>query len=211
MELKSREGLHIAGKIKINTYKAGMVDLAAPLLEQIKLYRHLLQAETSDNQKDYFRTTIDGLKRSVEAIKAAYFLRTAIETKNLVMDSPGFGLDLIIQRLVGINTYSLNLAWIELGTGTATPTVNDTGLATPAVRIALSFQEDFGATDAIVQAFITDANLPNATYSEVGSFVDGTSTIGTGQIFNHALISPAYSKVSGQDTTIEIDFSIMNS
>jgi hypothetical protein len=44
----------------------------------------------------------------------------------------------------------------------------------------------------------------------VGSFVDGSSTIGSGQIFNHALISPTYTKVSGQDTTIEIDINIVN-
>ena len=104
-----------------------------------------------------------------------------------------------------------NILWIELGTGTTPPTVNDTGLTAPAVRAGVSFQEDFGATDAIVQAFISDANLPNGSYSEMGSFIDGTSMIGTGQIFNHAVSSPAYSKVSGQDTTIELDITIVNS
>jgi hypothetical protein len=32
-----------------------------------------------------------------------------------IMDSPNYGLDLIIQRLVGINTYSGNMLWIEIG------------------------------------------------------------------------------------------------
>jgi hypothetical protein len=95
--------------------------------------------------------------------------------------------------------------------GSTTPNVNDTALTTPSVRAAVNFQEDFGTTDAIVQAYITDANLPNAVYQEVGSFVDGSSSIGTGQIFNHALLSPTYNKVSGQDTTIQIDITVSNS
>jgi hypothetical protein len=89
--------------------------------------------------------------------------------------------------------------------------VNDTGLTTPSIRIPVSFQEDYGATEAILQAYVTDANLANGTYNEVGSFVDGSSSIGSGQLFNHALISPAYTKVAGQDTTVEIDFTIVNS
>jgi hypothetical protein len=111
------------------------------------------------------------------------------------MDSPNYELDLVIQRLVGINTYSLNILWIEIGTGSTTPTVNDTGLTTPTARAAVNFQEDYGTTDAIVQAYITDANLANATYQEVGGFIDGTASIGSGQIFNHALLSPSYVKV----------------
>jgi hypothetical protein len=198
MEVSSRSGIQATGKIKIKTYRAGMVKAVTPLLRERKsLRKRGMSPEVVD--------------RAIAAIKEAYFIRTAVESRNLVMDSPNYGLDLIIQRLVGNNTYSLNLLWIEIGTGTTAPTVNDTGLTTPSVRAAVSFQEDYGATDAIVQAYITDANLPNGTYGEVGSFVDGTSTIGTGQLFNHALISPTYTKVSGEDTTIEIDINLTNS
>jgi hypothetical protein len=204
MAVKTKEGLRIAGKVTINCYRAGMVDIAMPLLDELRRLRALPDSV-------HKRDSIASLKTALLDLKAAYFIRTAVECPNLVMDSPGYGLDLIIQRLVGINTYSLNLAYIEIGTGTTAPTVNDTALTSPSVRAAVSFQEDYGATDAIVQAYITDANLANATYGEVGSFVDGSATIGTGQLFNHALISPTYTKVSGQDTTIEIDFTIVNS
>ncbi|HLH93550.1 MAG TPA: hypothetical protein VKW08_00385 [Xanthobacteraceae bacterium] len=196
--MKLTNGLRVSGKITIATYRAGMIAAIAPLLRDRSTYRRL-GANTSEFDEE------------IADIKRAHFIRTAVECSNLVMDSPNYGLDLIIQRLVGNNTYSLNLLWIEIGTGTTAPTVNDTSLTTPSVRAAVSFQEDYGATDAIVQAYITDANLPNATYGEVGSFVDGTSTIGTGQLFNHALISPTYTKVSGEDTTIEIDINLTNS
>jgi hypothetical protein len=199
-----RDGLHISGKIKIETFKAGMVDAIAPYLQQLPWLRQL-----PDSSEKSIR--ISALKDTIRHIKASYFIRTAVECPNLIMDSPNYGLDLIIQRLVGINTYTGNILWIEIGTGSTTPTVNDTGLTTPSVRAAVNFQEDYGTTDAIVQCYITDANLANATYTEVGGFVDGTSTIGTGQIFNHALLSPTYSKISGQDTTIQIDINVSNS
>lgn len=211
-EVQSRDTIRISGKVKIDTFRAGMVERVAPLLEELKTFRQVHAAKKYDPDfQAHVDSKILGLKTQIERIKSEYFIRTAAKNSNLVMDSVNYGLDLIIQRLVGINTYSLNLQWIEIGTGTTTPTVNDTALTTPSVRAAISLQEDYGATDAIIQAYITDANLPNATYAEVGSFVDGTSTIGTGQLFNHALISPTYAKVSGQDTTIEIDFNIVNS
>jgi hypothetical protein len=201
--LTTRDGLRLSGKIKIDTYRAGMVDLARPLLDELRELRKLRNYASS------FR--VGQIKQILANIKAAHFIATAVGCPNLIMDSPNYGLDLIIQRLVGINTYSLNILWIELGTGSTAPTVNDTGLTTPSVRAAVNFQEDYATTDAIVQAYITDANLPNATYQEVGGFVDGTASIGSGQIFNHSLLSPTYTKIAGQDTTIQIDVSVSNS
>jgi hypothetical protein len=204
MQVSIREGLRIAGKVKIDTYRAGMVDRVTPYLDELRLYKNAPRTAPIVER-------IRELRKIVQEVKDHYFIRTAAEMHNLVMDSPNYGLDMIIQRLVGINTYSLNILFIEIGTGSTTPTVNDTALTTPTARLVVSFQEDYATTDAIVQAFVTDASLPNGTYNEVGSFVDGTSTIGTGQLFNHALITPAYTKVSGQDTTIEVDFTLVNS
>jgi hypothetical protein len=201
--MKVGEGLKITGKVTIDTFRAGMVELATPLLNELRRLRRL------PNYKASFRAA--QIKEGLRQIKEAYFILRASQSPNLIMDSPNYGLDLVIQRLVGINTYTLNLAWIEIGTGSTTPTVNDTALTTPSVRAAVNFQEDFATTDAIVQCYITDANLPNATYQEVGSFVDGSASIGSGQIFNHALLSPTYTKVSGQDTTIQIDITVSNS
>ena len=127
------------------------------------------------------------------------------------MDSPNYGIDLIIQRLIGMNTYSLNILYGEIGTGSTTPTLADTALTTPTNRAAVGFQQDYGSTDAVFQFFFSNSQLANQTYNEFGTFVDGTSTIGSGQLFNHALLSPAYEKVSGQDTTIQVDFSFANS
>jgi hypothetical protein len=211
MEVKTKEGAHIAGRVTINTFRAGMVEAATPYLDLIRECRKELNGDFSPAYKAHVRERIARQKHNLDDIRAAHFIRKAVEVSNLVVDSPNYGLDLIIQRLVGNNTYSLNILWIEIGTGTTTPTVNDTALTTPSLRLPVSFQEDYGATDAIVQAYVTDGNLPNGTYNEVGSFVDGSASTGSGQMFNHALISPAFSKSSGIDVTVEINFTMVNS
>jgi hypothetical protein len=129
-----------------------------------------------------------------------------VEQKNLVMDSPNYGIDLIIQQLVGMTTYPLALSYGEIGTGSTPPTITDTALTAPTNRAYVSFQQDYGTTDAVLQFIFSDSQLANGTYYEFGVFAGGTSTIGSGQLFNHALFSTAYVKTSGQDTTVEVDF-----
>jgi len=184
--LQTKDGLKLRGKITIKTYRAGMVEAITPYLGT-----HDLEA--------------------IEKIKAEYFIATVVECPNLIMDSPNYGLDLIIQRLVGNNTYSLNILYGEIGTGSTTPTLGDTALTAPTNRAAVGFQQDYGSTDAIFQFFFSDSQLANQTYNEFGTFVDGSTTIGSGQIFNHALLSPGYAKVAGQDTTCEVDIAVANS
>ena len=192
-----RDKLHISGTITIDTYKAGMVEAITPYLEHRKLLRQ-------------FRRSTTEIDWTIRDIKAAYFIATAVKCPNLIMDSSGYGLDIIIQRLVGINTYSLNINYAELGTGSTAPTLLDTGLTAPTNRAAVGFQQDYGQTDAILQFFFADSQLANTTYPECGTFVDGTSTIGTGQIFNHALLSPTFTKTAGTDATLQADFTLAN-
>lgn len=209
--MKVGEKLGIKGKVVIRSYRAGMVEAVTPYLEELSNLKKLLWPDASETFKQHVRERIARNKQGIQTLKQTYFIRTEVVCQNLVVDSPNYGLDLVIQRLVGTNTYSLNILWIEIGTGSTAPASTDTALTTPSVRAAVSYTEDYGTTDAIVQAYITDANLSNATYQEVGSFIDGTSAIGSGQMFNHALLSPTYTKVAGQDTTIEIDFTLANS
>lgn len=195
--MKLRDALGISGKVTVNEYRTGMVEAVTPYLEQ----RQFLHQTRQDTSK---------MDRLIEDIKAAYFMRTALVCPNLVMDSSGYGLDIIIQRLVGINTHSLNITYGEIGTGQTTPALSDTALTTPTNRAAVGFQQDYGQTDAIVQFFFADSQLANQTYYEFGTFVDGTSTIGSGQLFNHALLSPTFTKTAGTDLTVQVDFTLAN-
>jgi len=209
IQLKERP-FKISGKIKIDTYRAGTHNLLAPYYTQIRALKTEMLASPV-TMRSFYERRISQLMSVIEQVQSAGFIRTAVECHNLVMDSPNYGIDLIIQRMVGMNTYSLNILYGEIGTGATAPTLTDTALTTPTNRAAVGFQQDYGSTDAVFQFFFSDSQLANETYYEFGTFVDGTTTIGTGQLFNHALFSPAYAKVAGQDTTIQVDFSFANS
>jgi len=134
--------------------------------------------------------------------------------KNLVVDALNYGLDLLVQYLVsayvGSLTYPLGIAWGEIGTGNTAPAASDTALTTPTNRATVSYAADSAYTTAVVQFFFPDSVLSNTTYYEFGTFIGGTSSIGTGQLFNHALFSSPYSKSAGTDTTCEVDFAFSN-
>ncbi|MCP6719747.1 MAG: hypothetical protein KJI72_00255 [Patescibacteria group bacterium] len=126
---------------------------------------------------------------------------------NLVVSSSDHGRNLIAQRLAGTNTYTLNITHGEIGTGTATPLNNDTALQTPTLRKAKTL-ESVSNNIVTIQFFMSDAELADGTYNEFGTFVDGSATIGTGQLFNRALFATPYIKASGEDTTVEVEFTI---
>jgi len=199
-DLKTRETVKVTGKIKIDTYRAGFADAVNPYLTQLQRFRKLQSRLDVAGQIQQLIETIDDIRKE-------YHIRTAVECPNTVMDSPNYGIDLIIQQLVGITTYTLSLNYIEIGTGNTTPTISDTALTTPTNRGTVTFQQDYGTTDAIVQTIFSDSQLANGTYYEMGTFAGGTTTIGSGQLFNHALFGTAYTKTSGQDTTVQADFS----
>lgn len=123
-------------------------------------------------------------------------------SKNLIMFGTNTGKDLILDRLGGDNTYTLNITSLGIGTGNTTPAIGDTTLTTP-VAVATS-PVVFRVSNVLsFQFFFADANLGNGTYKEVGTFVDGT------QMFNHALFGTPYVKTAGVDTTIQVDFTLV--
>lgn len=129
-------------------------------------------------------------------------------SKNMIMQSNNTGLDLIIQRLVSQNTYSLNINYGEIGTGTTPVTLTDVALQTPYARAVPTLQQDYTQQQAILQFFFPDGALANNTYNEFGTFVDGNASLGSGQIFNHVILGTPYVKVSGQDTTVQVVFTM---
>ncbi len=135
-------------------------------------------------------------------------LLAELKFRNLVVTGTGgYGRNIIARRLGSDNAYSLNVTHGEIGTGTNAPTNGDTALQTPTVRVATTLAT---ITNNIVnlQFFFSDATLPNGTYREFGTFIDGTATLGSGRLFNRALFSTAYAKASGEDTTVEVEFTI---
>jgi hypothetical protein len=138
-----------------------------------------------------------------------------IVSKNMVMDGSFTGLDLIIQWIIGqmaigqgAAAYQNGINYGEIGTGNTAPALTDTGLIAGVARTVPTLQQDFGLTQAILQFFFPDATIANATYTEFGTFVNGTATLGTGNIFNRVLFNTPYVKTSGIDTTIQVTFTM---
>jgi hypothetical protein len=100
----------------------------------------------------------------------------------------------------------LGIAWGEIGTGSTAPANTDTALTTPTNRTSVSYGADSAFNEAQIQFFFPDAALANQTYYEFGTFIGGSSTIGSGNMFNHALFGTSYVKTAGTDTTVEVDF-----
>lgn len=179
--MKHNEKLTISGTVIVRSHPAGTIDR----------YKELVKEGRND--------------KAEALIKQG---KVEVRQHNLVVDSPGYGLDLIIQRLVGTNTYSLNITHGEIGTGSTTPQSSDTALQAGVARVSTTYSADNANTTAVLQFFFTDATLPDETYYEFGTFVDGNYSLGTGRLFNHALFTEPYVKVPGQDTTVEVDFDL---
>lgn len=203
----------ITGKYIVKRYKAGAVDKAQPFFDR---------AVTLKNREAWVLFTIDKLgagwlmpyarrlqrkwlelEDKANTILQANFLGIGAETENLVVSQANHGRNLVCQRLAGLTTYTLAISHFEIGTSATAPTNSDTDLTAAVARAATSYYS-ISNNVLTLRFFLADASLANGTYREMGTFIDGTITIGTGQMWNHALFSSAYVKATGEDTTVEL-------
>ena len=168
--------------------------------------RHILREHPAGTVAHLNALIADGKKD--EALAIIKGGKVVMDRENLIMQAANYGKDIIIQRLCGVNTYSLNILWGEIGTSQTAPAITDTALGAPIARTAVALAVDNGYNTAQLQFFFPDSTLTNVTYYEAGTFVDGSSSIGSGQIFNHALFSVGYTKAAGTDITYEMDLTI---
>lgn len=158
--------------------------------------------------KNYETLKLSGRVRIITTdIKTGKIKRATEWFKNIVVSGSNTGRNLIAQRLASVNAYSLNITHADIGTGTNTPSNSDTQLQTPSTRASVTNQIVSGNA-VTIQFFFPDALLPNGTYTEFGTFVDGSTGLSSGKLFNRALFGTQYVKNSGEDTTIEVSFTI---
>lgn len=197
-----KRNIESKGTVTVRSYKAGTVDRVQNIYASIKNRdsRWLERAELKN-------------KRALELTKKIFsenFLGQMVQS-NLIMKGANTGKDLLVDWLISGYTGSnvgLGINWGAIGTGSTTPAITDTQLTTETDRVIPAFAQVVGNNEAQIQFFFTDSILANATYREFGTFVGGTATPNSGSIFNHALFGSPYVKVTGVDTTVEVDIEL---
>lgn len=194
-----KESKSIRGDVTISTYRAGTHDKAAPY---VRLYNLTSRAGLT--------LASSVTKKFIDRIYAANEIREKVHNRNLIMKAANVGMDVIIQRLLGVNTYSLNLTYGEIGTGNTAPAITDVALTTPVARAALNVavSQNIGNSQAQIQYFFPDNALTNSTYKEFGCFIDGSASLGSGQLFNHSLFVTPYTKSAGTDITVQVNITL---
>jgi hypothetical protein len=122
--------------------------------------------------------------------------------KNKVVLNADRGADLILDRLNGTNTYSLNITHLDIGTSATAVSSADTGLIAGVARTAKA-TGTIASNVLTLRFFFASGDLANGTYREVGTFVDGTATLASGQLFSRALFGSAYTKGTNENSTFE--------
>lgn len=115
------------------------------------------------------------------------------------------GRTVLARLLSGDNTYTGEVTHGALGTSSTPVTNGDTllGAESAGSRVATTSQT-YVANQAFLSFFFPAG--PVVAYEEFGNFIDGTSTINTGQLFTHVLISG--SKAATESLTIDTTYTI---
>lgn len=121
--------------------------------------------------------------------------------ENLVVSSDGYGRNLIMRQLMGDATYGMEIDSAAIGTGTSAPTDADTGLGVSVLSGIVPSLQEISNDVGIVSFFIPDGDLADGTYTEFGVFIGG-------RLFARSLITPNYSKASGNDTSVDYTFDL---
>lgn len=115
---------------------------------------------------------------------------------NLIMEGAINGTGLIMRQLANDTTYALPITSAAIGTGSTAPALSDTALVAPVLSGILVRSRVQTPTSLTLKFFVTDGELANGTYREFGLFCGA-------RLFARSLISPVWTKATGQDAIIE--------
>lgn len=113
--------------------------------------------------------------------------------KNKVISSNGYGRNIVARQLAGDTTYPIEIDSIQLGDDNTAAVDGDTALGN-ALETGITITEKSVANNVVtVKVFVADATIADDTYEEIGFMCNG-------RLFSRVVISPAYTKASGEDT-----------
>lgn len=120
---------------------------------------------------------------------------------NQIISGTNLGIQLFHNHMIGNDSTNLRISYADIGTGQTAPTASDTGLEEGKHRAQTATATQSGQVSEY-RFFFSDAVVANDTYYEFGMFMAGTSTVGTGKIFNRLLFPTPITKAAGEDYTV---------
>lgn len=120
---------------------------------------------------------------------------------NKVVMSDGYGRNLIARQLAGNNLYPIEIDSASVGDDGTAAADGQTDLLNPLVTDIPITNKTAVDNVVTVDVFVADANLSDDTYREFGLFCDG-------RLFARIVLSPDYTKVSGEDTLFTYELTL---
>lgn len=152
-----------------------------------------------------FNASVQEYQAALQSLIAAGGVIVSSTHKNLTTTA---GRSVLARILAGDTTYTGAINYGALGSGSTSPAVGNTQLATETFRKLYANRQQSGATTTI--DFYYSKGDTNGTYNEFGCFIDGTGSANSGQLFNRVLTG-GWVKTSAQSATVSIQFDLNSS
>ncbi len=137
----------------------------------------------------------------VREMRDLFFVRE-YKVTNLITTE---GRAVLAARLANDTTYTGIINYGALGSSATAPTNADTQMTAEVFRKVVASASDT-TNQAFIDFFYSKADT-NGTYEEFGTFIDGTATINTGQMFTHALTG-GWVKSASESLTVSVTYTI---
>lgn len=133
--------------------------------------------------------------------KTGAVLRETPWLTNQIVANSARGVYILLDLLANDQTYSGAISHMSLGDSATAVTTADTDLGNELERVAIVGAATVrNGLQVTFKAFFPDATTTNDTYEEIGTYIDGTATLGTGRLWSRILYQLV--KASGEDNTI---------
>jgi len=185
-----KEKFYIPGRHLFSFYD--MTSKKAQAIEK-KIERHIAKTKRGPKHREKYLELINQLRQ---------FLNREFLVENIIVTA---GRSVIAERLANDTTYTGIINYGALGTGITTPANSDTTLTTEVFRKVVASQSTTDAT-AFIDFFISKSDW-SGTAEEFATFIDGTATVDTGQLFTHALTG-GWTKTASESMTIACQYDI---
>lgn len=130
---------------------------------------------------------------TIKKFREGRLVSETLSMPNKVVSSSGYGRNLLARVLAGDTTYPVQIDSARMGDVNTAAADGDTNLGNVLATDIPITNTTVTNNVLTVDVFVADANLPDDTYEEFGLFCDG-------RLFARIIISPAYTKATGEDT-----------